>query len=192
VARWALIAGPKKSDKTDHALALFRALQGAGITVGGFIQDKRIDEEQRKNYDLVRLPSMQRVHLAREALNESPESDVTFCALRFDNDAFQLAREWIEADRHDAEVLFVGDISKVEVSGGGHSAALSTALATTGATLAVICVRADQLFYVVEKFGLEDDVVACLELPAHPDACQRFTRHVVDDALAHRPGPSGR
>lgn len=191
MARWALIAGPKKSDKTDHALALMEALQAAGVNVGGFLQAKRVDEEQRKNYDLVRLPSLQRLPLAQEALYANAAADVTFCALRFDNDAFRRALEWIDAARHEAEVLFVGDISKVEVGGGGHCKAVSTALAMPDTTLAVLCVRADQLFYVVEKFGLGDDVVACLELPADAETCQRFIQDVVDDVLARRTGPSG-
>jgi hypothetical protein len=166
-------------------------LQRAGITVGGFIQAKRVDEELRKNYDLVRLPSMVHVPLAQEALYANAGADVTFCALRFDENAFRLAGEWIEADRGGAEVLFVGDISKVEVSGGGHFQAVSAALAMPDRTLAVLCVRADQLFYVVEKFGLGDDVVACLELPAAPEACRRFYQDVAADVLARRAGLDG-
>jgi len=192
VARWALIAGPKGSEKSDCALGLCEALLRAAVSVGGFIQTKHVDEEQRKHYELVRLPTFQRAHLAQDAVHPATGSDVMFCALRFDADAFRLAQDWIDEDLRRAEVVFVGEVSKVEVGSGGHFHAIASALAAPRSTLAVLCVRADQLFYVVEKFGLEDDASAILELPADADTRRAFYEHVVADALAQRKDASPR
>lgn len=181
VAQWALIAGPKSSDKTGHALALADMLRGAGVHVGGFVQFKRVDEALKKNYVLLGLGSGEQVTLAEEAVHANGDDGVTFCALRFDDSAFDLARLWLEQDMKTAQVFFIGDISKVEVSGRGHYQATKNALSLPEDRLTVICVRADQLFYVVEKFDLDDDAVAILELPADSETCERFYRKVLSE-----------
>ena len=179
MARWALISGPKAKERTEQALKLVDELKRVGALVGGFVQIKRIDEDHRKHFDLVDLRSGERAHLAEEAVYAAPGDFVTFCALRFKESAFEQARRWLERDVGEAQVVFVGDISKVEVSGGGHYEATLKALSLPDDKVAVICVRADQLFFVVEKFGLEDNACAVLELPASPEACERFYRDVV-------------
>lgn len=189
MAQWALIAGPKSSDRTDQALKLAEELKGAGIPVGGFVQVKRVDEDHKKHFDLLALRSGKSVPLAEEAVQTSPDDLVTFCSLRFDESAFDRARQWLEQDAAEARVLFIGDISKVEVNGRGNYRAAHSALALPDGKLAVICVRADQLFYIVEKFGLEDNAAAILELPADTSTCESFYRQVVFEVTRDKTGP---
>jgi nucleoside-triphosphatase THEP1 len=179
VSRWALIAGPKHSDKAQVARRLASALETAGVPVGGFVQVRRVDGEDRKHYDLLRVSSGERVQLATETTHASG-TDESFCSLRFATDAFAMARSWLERDAAKAEVLFIGDVSKLEVSGGGHDRSIRRALALRSRTAVVLCVRSDQLFYAVERYGLGEDVVASLELPTDEDGCQQF----IEDAVA--------
>lgn len=181
VAQWALIAGPKSSERTKHALTLADMLRKAGIGLGGFVQIKQVDRENRKRYELLGLSSGEQVQLAEEVIHADAGDNVTFCALRFDESAFKLARTWLEDDTKNARVFFIGDISKIEAGGGGHHQATELALSLPDDRVTVICVRADQLFYVVEKFELEDDAVAILELPADLETCERFYQQVLSE-----------
>ena len=189
MARWALIAGPKKSNKSQRALELVERLRKAGFSVAGFVQVREVGDDDLAHIDILRLATGDRAVVAKEQLHSRPGDDVTFCNLRFQPDAFGTARQWLEEDASGAEVVFIGDINKLEVSGQGHHGATTQALALPRTTLAVVCVSADQLFYVVEKFGLEDECRASLELPASEEACQEFYDAVVNDAAAHRHKP---
>ena len=186
MSRWALIIGPKKSDKTGAALGLRDALERQGISVAGFLQSKRFDAENRLFYDITRLSTGEIRPLAEEAINESGSNDVTFCALRFKESAFDAAKVWLEEDSRSADVIILGDVSKVEIAGQGHFESIQRSLSMSDEKLVVLCVRADQLFYIVEKFGLEDDTSNFLELPAEEEELDDFYREVVKDVESVR------
>jgi nucleoside-triphosphatase THEP1 len=184
VARWALIAGPKQSNKTEWALALASALQQAEVGVGGFVQVTRRDDRGRRRHDLVRLGSDQRAPLAVEAVTAAPEEGVTFCSVVFDPEVFALGQRWLEEDLWRSRVLILGDISKVEVGGEGHSASIRRALVQPEEVIVVLLVRADQLFYIVEKFGLDEtSLVSSLELPASESECEEFVEKLLEAAV---------
>jgi len=179
VAHWILIVGPKRSEKTTHALELVSRLRQRGVEVGGFVQVKETSNEGRPRYDLMRLRTGERIPLAGERPLAGRDDSAYFCSLAFQMDSFAVSRKWLEDDASHADVLFVGDVSKLEVVGEGHHATLTWALALEPPKVISICARSEQLFYIVEKLGLEDDGLAWLELPAVENEKKIFYERVV-------------
>lgn len=165
MARWAAIIGARGTGKSTHASHVVELLRARGVRVGGFLQMGVVDELERKSYDLHRLSTGDVLPLARPTTGAEVEGQTTYCSFSFVDDAFERARAWLDEELGRCPVIFVDEVSKLEVSGQGHHAAIRKALAADDATVVVLCVRADQLFYVVEAFGLEDDAAAVLEVP---------------------------
>lgn len=188
MARWALIAGPKKSNKTSQALKLIELLRAHGVAVGGFFQDRREDDAGFKHYDLIRIKTGERVTVASQQKRTSNQEDLTACAIRFDRPVFAIAKAWLEADAESASVLFVGDLSKEEVAGIGHYPAARFALDLDDDKIVVLSVRTDQLFDIVHRFELDDDALAALELPASNRATEQFHAKVLESAELLREG----
>ncbi|MCC6215711.1 MAG: DUF2478 domain-containing protein [Polyangiaceae bacterium] len=174
---WALISGGRSTGKSGTASRVAAALAARGVRVGGVIQDAVEEGGERVGYVATRVDApATRLTLARRgAPPEGTRSGAvhTVCSFAFDGDAFAAVRGWLRdgAGRH--EVVIVDEVSKLEVSGEGHHAAIEDALG--GDALVVLVVRADHLFAVVERYRLED-AVATLDagddagLPAFVDA----------------------
>lgn len=187
MAQWILIAGPKRSNKTSHVLELAKRFVQVGVSVGGFAQVRDRKPEGFQRYELMRLRTGERVPLAGDQLLPGRTDGEYFCSLAFQMDSFAVARRWLEADAKVADVLFIGDVSKFEVARRGHFAALTWALALESPKVISISARSDQLFYIVEKFGIEDNGLAWLELPAHDDECERFYAKALSKVARREP-----
>lgn len=164
-ARWALIAGAKGAGKSGTAARVVEGLAARGAVVGGVIQEALHDEGERVAYRAVRVGAPgDAVLLARRgAAPEGARAEAlcAFCSFTFDEDAFAEAGAWVRKAARECDVVVVDEVSKLEASGGGHHDAIREAL--TGRALVLLVVRADQLFAVVERFGL-GDAVASLEV----------------------------
>jgi nucleoside-triphosphatase THEP1 len=173
MTRWALIAAEGGGDYGRCALQVSQELSAAGIRTAGFVQRKMVDAEGRKSYELVRLHRDEQVLLAVDGVVPRGPSQEAFCSMAFHNHGFELARAWLEEDGRDADLLILGGVSKLETAGKGHCPTVEAALGSD--KLVLVCARASQLVYVVDKFGLEEEtMVAALELPADDDAKQAF------------------
>lgn len=172
---WAALLGDKGSNKSAVAAEIVGELARAGLRVRGFLQRTDVDPAGRQGFELVRLAGGDRLALAREGLPERPGTE-SFCSFTFQTDAFARARAWIEADAPGAEVLVVDEASKLEAAGRGHAGAIEVALAAPA--LALLCVRADQLHNVMERFAL-DEPLAQLEVPCDLDARAAFVAAVT-------------
>lgn len=158
MTRWALISGPKGTGKSRTTARLATALSARGIAVAGFVQEAMEVDGERQGYRLRRLgKGDERVVARRNSTPRGPREE-SFCSFVFDNDAFDMARGWLEADAPDAQVLLLDEVSKLEVAGKGHHDAVTAALAT--GKLVVLSVQAAQLFGVLERFALEAPVAS--------------------------------
>jgi nucleoside-triphosphatase THEP1 len=173
MVRWALIECERSKPKSEFALELSRALAGKGLRVGGFAQPERRDERGEKGYELVRLSTGEREELARGGVAARPGEEAV-CDFAFRQGAFDLARRWIEADAG-ADVLILDGIGKLEAAGRGHAASLRRALELSPPARVVVAARPSQLFYLVERFGLEEPI-ASLRLPAAEGERADFAR----------------
>lgn len=163
--RWALIAGAKGAGKSGTATQIVELLEARGLTVGGVIQEATHEGDERVLYRARRLgePPLA-IPLARRGSapeGARPEAVCSFCSFVFDSDAFVEAGRWVREAAARSDVVVIDEVSKLEVSRGGHHDAIEAALGERA--LVVLVVRADQLFAVVERFGL-DDAVATLEI----------------------------
>ena len=172
-------------DNAALALSIVERLTAAGLRVAGFVQHKSRNERGEKRYELVRLHSKDRAVLAVDGVAAKGPTEEFFCSMAFHNDGFDAARLWVEEDAGGADLLLLDGISKLEVSGKGHCATLEAALRGEAAVL--ICVRASQLSYVFERFGLDDaQMFAALELPANDGAVEKFVQDVGEACLGQR------
>jgi nucleoside-triphosphatase THEP1 len=185
MARWALVSSEKKHDKVALVLRLIDALQSRGVAVGGFVQLRCYDAQEHKGYQLQRLATGEKITLAQGGVGARGPSQEAFCSYAFRNEAFEQACLWIKADAARAQVLFLDDVSKLEVQGKGHAASVAWALSQLDKVV-VLCARASQLFYVVENFGLDGDPVDALELPVDAAAEERFVAAIARAAIGAR------
>ncbi len=190
MACWALISGEDSVDRATCALSAAERLTGLGLSVGGFIQRRDVDAEGRKGYTLVRLGGLgQAAETAPLAVPGTPPpgpDEGPSCSMTFDPAAFATAARWAAEDAEaGADLLVFGGVSRLEVSGHGHYAALSAALARSesGGPAVLFCARASLLPRVLDRLGLEDEPLAAIELPAgggSPAGPGTFERLVAD------------
>jgi nucleoside-triphosphatase THEP1 len=185
-ARWALISAERIEESTACALSIVARLKAVGIRTAGFSQHKSTNAHGQKHYEVVRLHSHERALLAVDGTSAKGENETFFCSLVFHNDSFATARRWVEEDKHEAELLLLGGVGKLEVFDKGHSRLLEGLLKEDGALL-LLCVRASQLSYVMERFSFpEERMVDALELPAPPHAVDGFVESLKAGCRARR------
>ncbi len=177
MANVALVYGPKGAGKTTTTLRIADLLIAAGVKVGGFFQRTTRDDLDRRGYDLVRVRDrhQQAIPLARPGCGTDESKQAVICSFAFSHEAFETGLRWLREDAQEAEVLVVDEVSKLEVSRQGHAAAIRFALGLPAEKVILLSVRGDQLFYVVETFGLDNAVLGDLELPA--------TEHQISDIV---------
>ncbi|MCC6522835.1 MAG: DUF2478 domain-containing protein [Polyangiaceae bacterium] len=173
--RWALLAVARGSGKTALAAEVAHALVARGVRVAGVLQEPVLGEDgARVGYRVVRIGQGESLRLARLGA-EPGAGEESFCSFLFDGEAFARAGAWLRADAPRADVVFVDEVSKLEVAGRGHHDAVVALL--VGPALPLLAVRADQLFAVMERFGLGEPEAACEG--TDPEALDAFAAALV-------------
>jgi nucleoside-triphosphatase THEP1 len=181
MARVVVVYGPPGAGKTTATLRFADRLRAHGLRVGGFFQRSTIDELERRCYDLARLPDGAEVlPLARPGGQQGEGKVATICSFLFSREAFAKGLEWLRADASKADALVIDEVSKLEVAGDGHFKAVRWAVSLESPLLVVLSVRADQLFYVVDKFELDDRVSGYLELPVTDDEIDELAQRLSE------------
>ncbi|MCC7537377.1 MAG: methyltransferase domain-containing protein [Deltaproteobacteria bacterium] len=181
MARWALVTKDKSASRDGllpSMAEVVEVLQSRALSVGGLVQRPVEVAGERVGYEIVRVRGAERpegaIRAARRAGAAPRASEESFCSLVFDNDAFAAALEWVRADAGDSEVLVVDEVSKLEVAGRGHAASVTRALAS--GRVVVLGVRADQLFAVMERFGLPEPLAT---LDAQSRSAEAFAEAIA-------------
>jgi len=133
-----------------------KALVARNVRVSGFVQEPVVENDERIGHRLRRLNRDERVPVARRGGEPRSDHEESFCGYVFDRVAFDAAKRWLNEDLAACEVVVIDEVSKLEVAGRGHHDALVQAL--DSGKLVVMSVRADQLFFAVERFALEEPV----------------------------------
>lgn len=157
---WALVLGAKGERPLGTVV---EGLLTAGLSVGGFVREPVEVDGVRTGHVVRRFATGETLSVS--ASSPTPATTESFCGFHFDGAAFDRAREWLLADAARADVVVVDEVSKLEVAGRGHHAAVVDVL--SGQALVVLVVRADQLFHAVERFSLEEPV-ATLDVGGAP------------------------
>jgi nucleoside-triphosphatase THEP1 len=180
MAAWALITGDKGDGKTSLALRVAARLRQAGLRVGGFVQ-RAVHEPDgtRTGYDLAHIERDESTPIARRGKIPGAGQE-GFCAHVFETSAFARAVAWLREDAGRADVLFIDEVSKLEVADKGHAEAVRLALALPSPKIVVLCVRAEHLFAAVERFigDTGAEAVASIHAPASPEAEQDFETRI--------------
>ncbi len=163
--RWALIVGARGPSKASLCARVLGELARRGVPVAGVVQESIAEGDDRVGYLARRAGRGDAVPIARKGTARAPQEEA-FCSFAFDPRAFAEVRRWLAEDARPGGVVLIDEISKLEASGGGHHDAILDAL--KGPALTILVVRADQLFFVVEKLGLLEPV-ASLETDAPRD-----------------------
>ena len=167
MTRWALIVGGRGAGKTAMTARVVELLEAGGLTVGGVVQRALEDGGERTGYVACRVGGAESRLLAWKGRPPGgADAPFDFCSFTFDGGAFESARSWVRAASVGADVVVIDEISKLETGGGGHHDAIREALG--GRALVLLSVRADELFRVMERFGLAEPV-AYLELGGASD-----------------------
>lgn len=182
--RWALLVGGKGSGMSSLAGRVVAALRERGVAAAGVIQEAIEEDGECVAVRIRRIGHDEHALLARRGETARDPNEQPFCSFVFDNQAFAAARSWLAADAPSAAVLVIDEVSKLEAARGGHHAAVERAL--RGAALVVLVVRAEELFAVMECFGL-DEPVAALDA-AEGEAIAPFVDAVVAALAAARLG----
>jgi nucleoside-triphosphatase THEP1 len=160
--RWALLAAAKGEARTKRLLDVIVRLRARGFTLGGVVQESLLapdGEGGREGYVAHALADDVRIPLARRARGSDEGTGAHLvCSLAFEADALAQVRAWIDRDRHACAVVVIDEVSKLEVAHAGHHDAIVAALC--GPALPLLSVRADQLFAVMDRFGLQAPVAA--------------------------------
>ncbi|MBK7859760.1 MAG: DUF2478 domain-containing protein [Archangiaceae bacterium] len=175
MSRWAVITFGRNVDRAGAALAVVHQLRGHGVAIAGFLQVKQPGAVP-ETVELVRLAAEGRAPLG--VRSEGRQRGAS-CSFAFDSEVFAVARSWLETDAPSADVLFLHELSKLELEGQGHAPALSWALGLPGDRLVVFCVRAEGLGQLVERFALAGEPVAYLEHHAPGADPARFAAEVA-------------
>ena len=157
--RWALILGGKGAGKSSTTKRVAERLNARGVAIGGVFQPALYEDGERVGYVARRVDGPDSCVLAWRGAAPSgtqPETQAAYCSFVFNQDAFASARTWIRAAASEAEVVVIDEVSALEVGGGGHHDAIQEAL--QGQAIVLLSVRADQLFGVMERFGLDEPV----------------------------------
>jgi nucleoside-triphosphatase THEP1 len=185
--RWALVSAARGTEKAEAVNQVIEGMHARGMRVAGFVQ---VAAPRGEDHSLARIGSDDRVEMGRRGTVARRPTEELFCSFSFDRAAFERAHEWLHTDAARADVIVVDEVSKLEVSGGGHAATLTCALALPD-KVTVIVARAHQLAAIVERFHL-NDAVAALELTTDPPSVERFCADVaeaINPPSAARPSP---
>jgi nucleoside-triphosphatase THEP1 len=161
--RWALLTAPKGAPKTARLLDVIARLRARGLRVGGFVQAPLVGQEGPEGHQgyLARAlhdDATEAIARRARASDEGQPGAQLICSYAFDADALARTRRWIERDARACAVVVLDELAKLEVARGGHHDAVLAALA--GPALPLLSVRADQLFAIMERFGLDAPIAA--------------------------------
>jgi len=180
MAHWAIITAEDGATATGCALAVIDALRGRGVRVGGFVQSRSREESGDRREEIVHLQGGERAELATSKL--TPKEAAEGCSMAFRAESFELARRWLEEDAPRSQVLVVDSVAKLEAAGEGHGPALLWALRLPEPLVVLFCARAGHLSQIVERFGLGEEMLAGLELPASDEARDELVRALAGAA----------
>ena len=147
-----LLVGGVGAGKTASGLRLVSLLRQADIPVGGILAPRRLQGEETTGYSLIDLLS--NVTHAFAGLEPSEHPVGRFFVSQ---EALDTAQRAIDHAIDEGAVVFIDEIGRWELSGGGHAASVRKALASS--SLPILLVRDELVDLVVRTFGVENPIV---------------------------------
>jgi len=147
-SRPVLLIGGIAAGKTATGLRLLTLLRQSGIDVGGFLAPRVLEGDETVGYSLIDIASNTTHPFAGLEPGGVP-------AGRFflSHDGLALAERAVTAALDTAAVVFIDEVGRLELDGGGHAAAVRRLLASDA--LPILLVRDELADRVIGAFGLE-------------------------------------
>lgn len=143
-----ILHGPIASGKTQTAAHLARSLAEEGVSVGGILAPRIVKNGATAGYDVEDLGTG-----ARRALASLSPPGVVAGRYFLSREGLDFARNALFRALDDTEVVFVDEVGRLELAGGGHAAAIRAAL--TRAILPVFVVRSSLVGETLARFEIE-------------------------------------
>ncbi len=174
-----IVTGGIGAGKTEAGLRLAQRLRQSGITVGGILAPRLFEQGETAGYNVLDLQSGEDTAFARP---DPPGHAVGRFYVRPGGLAF--AERALLRGIQRAAVVFVDEVGRWELAGGGHAAALRSALESRA--VLVLFVRTELVGAVVECFGLRSAHVSRLVETVRRDSVEdRRAFWGLVDSLPH-------
>ena len=151
-----ILSGGIGAGKTRCAEKLVADLKTRGISVGGVIQPRFVQDDETIGYTVRDLAAGEERSFASL---EPPGIAVGKYFVKAEAVAF--ARCAIERAAKEAQIVFIDEVGRLELAGEGHAPAVRTVLSSSA--LPVLVVRTEFVDRVVRAFSVEPFTVIALE-----------------------------
>jgi len=151
-ARPVLLVGGIEAGKTSTGLRLLSLLRHAGVLVGGFLAPRRLKGDETVGYSLIDLAT----NTTHPFAGLEP-SNVPVGRFFVSQEGLARADRAVTAALDEASVVFVDEVGRLELGGGGHAPAVRRLLASD--VVPILLVRDELVDAVTKAFGIEDPVV---------------------------------
>ena len=147
--RPALLVGEIGCGKTSTGLRLLSLLRQSGIVVGGFLAPRILKDNETVGYSLIDLATN-----ATHPFASLEPSDVPIGRFFVSEEGLSIADRAVKTALGETSVVFIDEVGKLELGGGGHAPAVRRLLASNA--VPVLLVRDEVVDEVVGTFGIED------------------------------------
>jgi len=146
------LVGGIASGKTSTGLRLLSLLRQSGVRVGGFLAPRRLSGDETIGYSLIDLATN-----ATYPFAGLERSDVPVGRFFVSEEGLAVADRAVTAALGEARVVFIDEVGRLELSGGGHAPAVRRLLASEA--VPILLVRDELPDEVTQTFGIETPIV---------------------------------
>jgi nucleoside-triphosphatase THEP1/general stress protein 26 len=147
-----LLVGGIGSGKTSTGLRLLSLLRWSGVRVGGFLAPRVMEEDETVGYSLIDLTTN-----ATHAFASLEPSDVSIGRFFVSEKDLATAHRAVTTALNEASVVFIDEVGRLELDGGGHASAVQQLLASK--VVPILLVRDELVDEVTRTFGIVEPVI---------------------------------
>jgi nucleoside-triphosphatase THEP1 len=150
-ARVFVVEGRVGEGKTAFLTELCSGLQQHAVTMGGFLSRRLIRDEEVTGYTLKAVNGGEELPFLHLATGEDGPSIGRYA---IDTNTLRLGKELLAKDSLNRKVIFLDEIGRLELKGGGWADSLAILLKNPGIIL-ILAVRSEFSEGVVHQFGIQ-------------------------------------
>ncbi len=147
-----LLVGGVESGKTATGLRLLSLLRQSEVRVGGFLAPRKLESDETIGYSLIDLAT----NTTHPFAGLEP-GGVRVGRFFVSEKCLAMADRAVSAALDDTSVVFIDEVGRLELEGGGHAPAVRRVIASD--VVPVLLVREEFVDEVVREFGIEAPVV---------------------------------
>ncbi len=147
-----IISGAVGEGKTSFLLELADELKNQGIKVGGFLSLRIMEDEKTTGYDLLDLRTNEKHSFLRSNSEEKGTNRIG--RFTINNDGLNAGRQILaEANCNNFDVIFIDEVGKLELKGGGWANQLRKLLDSNNARI-ILAIRKGSEYEMLAHFQI--------------------------------------